>query len=98
MYEYRKDREALTSLEFRRQRKLRERYGLTPTEYESLSAQQAGQCAICKASGVLLHVDHDHNTNRIRGLLCGLCNRGLGLFRDSPDLLIEGAKYLKRVE
>lgn len=41
-----------------------------------------------------LHVDHDHNWNEVRGLLCGSCNRGIGLLQENPQHLYKAAKYL----
>lgn len=58
---------------------------------------QDGRCKIC--GGILLgsnaHVDHCHVTGKIRGILCGPCNRGLGLFRDSVTALRQAAIYLE---
>jgi hypothetical protein len=51
------------------------------------------ECVICGDSGSLV-VDHDHLTNKVRGMLCNHCNRGLGHFRDSPMLLEFAAQYL----
>lgn len=50
-------------------------------------------CTICGDNGDLV-VDHDHSTKKIRGVLCNKCNKGLGLFRDSPDLLEYARIYL----
>lgn len=77
--------------------KIKKRYGLTVDAYEELLARQGGRCAIC--GGKQIHernmsVDHDHETNEVRGLLCDYCNRGLGLFRDDPERLIAAARYL----
>lgn len=85
-------------------RSLRASFGISLEDYEQMHAAQNGLCAICgqpemeKREGKLkaLSVDHDHATGEIRQLLCGLCNKGLGKFRDSPDLLRKAAKYLER--
>lgn len=73
-------------------------YGLTLEAFDVLFAVQDGRCAICR--GLLFrdrktHVDHDHATERVRGLLCHGCNIGLGSFCDSPDTLVAAAKYLR---
>lgn len=68
-----------------RERHLKKQYGLSLLEYEALATQQDGVCAICRepeASG--LHIDHDHASGQVRGLLCGRCNKALGLLDDDP--------------
>jgi len=74
-------------------------YGITVAEYDRLYAEQAGGCAICGEScptGRRLAVDHDHDTGRVRGLLCARCNNGLGNFQDDPDRLRLAVAYLTR--
>ena len=72
---------------------LRRRYGITAEHADRMLAEQGGLCAICReAPGV--HVDHDHATERVRGLLCFNCNQALGNFRDRRDLLLRAAMYL----
>jgi hypothetical protein len=51
------------------------------------------ECVICGDTGALV-VDHDHKTGVVRGMLCNHCNRGLGHFRDDPELLEFAAQYL----
>lgn len=77
-------------------RALKRKYGLTLEDYQVLFEQQNGVCAICKEteSYRMLAVDHNHETNKVRGLLCGNCNRALGLFRDSPSLLQIAKEYV----
>jgi hypothetical protein len=55
---------------------------------------QDGRCLIC-AEATTLAVDHDHRTGEVRGLLCSLCNRALGHFRDAPVLCERAALYLR---
>ena len=76
---------------------LRRKYGVTQNIFEALVAAQLGHCAICGASeGMALHVDHDHRTKKVRGLLCGKCNKAIGLLNDDPELLVAAKLYLER--
>ena len=81
-----------------REGKLRRNYGLTALGWQQLWAEQNGKCAICSADLTKrkTHVDHDHRSNRVRGLLCFTCNTALGKFRDSVDILQAAAEYLRR--
>lgn len=76
-------------------------YGLTPEQYAEMLEEQGGVCAICgtdewPGKGNRPHVDHDHSTGRVRGILCSHCNHGLGKFRDDPERLRAAAEYLER--
>lgn len=76
---------------------LKAKYGLSWEEYQEMFESQNGVCAICKESeeGRMLSVDHKHDeTEKIRGLLCGTCNRALGLFKDDPELLQAAKEYV----
>ncbi|MEV5876006.1 endonuclease VII domain-containing protein [Streptomyces sp. NPDC052101] len=70
------------------------KYGLTEIERDALIASQRGLCAICLAAPAV-HVDHCHNTGRVRGVLCFNCNSGLGLLRDDPEVVRRAAAYLE---
>ena len=79
---------------------LKRKYGITVEQYEVMVKKQGGGCAICgrpPAQGSSLHVDHDHDSGRIRGCLCFRCNNALGDLGDSPDMLVEAAMYLSPV-
>lgn len=79
---------------------LRRKYGVTHADYERMLAAQRGKCAICgdskpgTASGYF-HVDHDHGSKVVRGLLCRPCNTMLGFGRDDPARLRAGAAYIE---
>jgi hypothetical protein len=80
---------------------LKRKYALTIEQYDQMLAKQGGGCAICgrpPRPDISLHVDHDHETGRIRGLLCFRCNNALGDFLDDESLLREAAGYLARAE
>lgn len=73
-------------------------YQLTVEEYHAMFARQNGVCQICKNSNDderNLCVDHDHATNRVRGLLCHRCNLVLGAVEDSTQLLDNMKMYLE---
>lgn len=78
------------------------RHGLTLQRYHELLAEQGGACALCGgakrgwARGADLHIDHCHDSGRVRGLLCGDCNTALGRFGDDPAKLRRAADYLER--
>lgn len=83
--------------QIKRRVKLKEKYGLSINEYNKLLEKQGGGCAICgQVSGRRnLDVDHSHTTGKVRGVLCENCNKALGLYRDSVELLEKAIKYLK---
>lgn len=84
--------------------KLKYDFNMEREEYEALLEKQKGLCAICGQPQkvirvdnhpiVRLAVDHDHETQCNRSLLCALCNRGLGMLRDSPEILRAALAYL----
>jgi hypothetical protein len=86
--------------------RLKQRYGISVEEYESLLILQNGVCAICMGAENFfckvdktirsLAVDHDHESKKIRGLLCNKCNRGIGLFQDNTSLLDAAKSYLEK--
>lgn len=94
---YRKKNAAVISL--RRRGITLAAYGLTQDQYDSMLAEQGGVCAICRSDDPQhwsnrFQVDHDHETNEVRGLLCAPCNGGLGLFRDDPKRLVAALGYV----
>ena len=84
---------------------LRSLYGITLADYERMLQEQGGVCAICRGAETSAHgqtgtpyrlsVDHDHETGRIRGLLCQNCNRAIGLLNDDPARLRAAVDYLE---
>ena len=87
-------------------RRYRREYGIGIIEVGALYEQQAGRCAICKnperlgddGELKLLAVDHDHDTGRVRGLLCASCNMALGLFSDDMRNLASAITYLANAQ
>lgn len=85
---------------YKLQSHLRRTYNIDLCDYEQLLQQQGGKCALCfipaeQARFGRLDVDHDHETGKIRGLLCNKCNRALGMLGDSKSAIVAAAKYIK---
>lgn len=85
--------------------RLREKYyGISLEEYESRYKEQDGLCAICGKPEMILRngrplslaVDHCHQTNKVRGLLCSACNKAIGLLNDTPSTILSAFDYLVR--
>jgi Autographiviridae endonuclease VII len=79
------------------------KYGLTLNGLVQIFDTQEGKCAICNSLIILggkagAKVDHCHKTGMIRGILCSLCNTGLGHFKDNITYLSSAIEYLKRAE
>jgi hypothetical protein len=84
--------------------KLRERaghlmrkYGMTIEQYDAMLEAQGGGCFICgrpPREDISLHVDHDHSTGKVRGILCFCCNNALADFQEDPELLKKAATYV----
>lgn len=79
---------------------IKSEYGISIEEYEAKLKSQDYNCSICKADlrkhNKFCHLDHDHNTGKLREFLCSNCNRGLGSFMDSMTLLKIAAMYLEK--
>jgi hypothetical protein len=75
---------------------LKSKYGLTVDQLEQMLAGQVGVCPIC-LSAKPQHVDHDHKTGKVRGVLCFACNAALGQFKDRPDAMRRAAAYVEGI-
>lgn len=86
-----------------RKHRLKRQYGLTPACLIDMRKAQGNKCLVCnetfaetawgkKAAGI----DHDHRTGRVRGLLCTMCNSGIGYFDDNIETMANAIAYLKR--
>ena len=80
----------------RRRYDLKRRYGLTSDKFDEMDKCQSGRCAICGDPwSAAPQIDHDHTTGKVRGLLCGRCNRAVGLLRDDWRLAEKAQQYLQ---
>lgn len=74
-------------------------YGISSQEFEQMILAQNNLCLICEEEFKNTpHLDHNHNTGKIRGILCHNCNTGLGLFKDSQVKLQKAIEYLRNTD
>lgn len=76
-------------------------YGLTEADWDALIRRQGNRCAVCRTDkpggrGERWHIDHDHVTGQVRGLLCGKCNSAIGLLGDDPEVIKAAARYVAK--
>lgn len=86
--------------------KTRRAYGITEKQFQDMYDKQNGKCAVCSADMNFrgeVHekyqsacIDHDHETNQVRELLCSACNRALGFFNDDINNIYNALKYLEK--
>ncbi len=87
----------------RRRLDLKTKYGITPAEYDKMLAAQGGGCAICQSKDAhnrwgTFHVDHNHDTGKVRGILCNRCNSALGLLGDDMEGVLKFVDYLTKYD
>jgi hypothetical protein len=81
-----------------RERTKERRYGITQEQFNQMLLDQNSKCKICSndfKSSKDTHIDHCHNTNKVRGLLCNNCNMALGQFNDNTDNMDNAIRYLQ---
>ena len=92
-------------IDIERTYRLKKDFNLTPDEYDNMLQKQSGLCAICyqpetsknkRGNIKKLAVDHNHETGRLRDLLCARCNQAIGLLDENTDRLRAAAVYLER--
>jgi hypothetical protein len=83
-----------------RNRTIKWKYGITSEEYETLVFKQNNLCAICDKPNneQRLDIDHNHETGKVRGLLCHQCNLAIGCFKDNIEFMKKAIKYLRKYE
>lgn len=78
--------------------RLEKDYGITLELFQNLLVKQNNCCAICNCLLVKPHLDHDHKTGKIRGLLCKPCNQGIGFLKDDVAILNSAINYLVQAD
>ncbi len=84
-----------------RDAELKRRYGISSADYEHMLVDQGGKCAVCETCdfvgpGNRLHVDHNHKTNQVRGLICVRCNVLIGMAQEQHARFLAAIRYLEK--
>lgn len=98
-----REHERVVRRDYRKNWQLQKAYGISFDEYKAMFDAQNGVCAICSlpeadsTNGAthLLAVDHDHESGKVRALLCKRCNTAIGLLKHDRDLLKQAISYLE---
>lgn len=84
--------------QYRRDKLLKSAYGMTQEDFDRMLESQDGGCAVCGVTENqvtdVMFVDHCHDTGKVRGLLCSLCNSGIGKLQDNPEIILKAYRYL----
>lgn len=75
--------------------KLRGKYGIDYEHYKEMYDSQKGLCKICEDFYEILCVDHCHKTGKVRGLLCAMCNLGVGNFLEDEGRMMKAIEYVR---
>jgi len=77
---------------------LKRKYNLTPEEVDAMLSGQSFSCLICHGDLRILkrHIDHNHKTGKVRGILCSNCNKGIGMLGENTETLSRAISYLQR--
>lgn len=81
------------SKEYQKDTRMKRKYGIALSNYEDLTVEQNNCCSICGKKSKL-HIDHNHDTGAVRGLLCFQCNSALGSFNDNIEILASAISFL----
>lgn len=79
--------------------RLKSVYGITVEQYNEMLNEQGGCCAICgtnEPTGYNWHVDHNHDTGKVRALLCSQCNQAIGMMKEDVSILRRAIEYLEK--
>lgn len=97
-----KDRRSTAARASQRRKNYKQKYGVTIEQYEMLFNLQNGCCAICgqhqSKFKFRLAIDHNHQTTRVRGLLCRPCNSNIGIWFENPIRFAKVMEYLRRAQ
>jgi Recombination endonuclease VII len=96
----RKDPRSSEGAQAKERRRTLRKYGITEQVWDHLLARQHGRCAVCRTDtpgsrGESWHIDHDHVTGQVRGLLCQRCNLAIGMLGDNPDVIRAALRYVE---
>jgi hypothetical protein len=90
----RRSKNSCNNYQYRKEYRLRNRYGLTTEEFSAMLLAQNNKCKICGDEMLPPQVDHNHLTSEVRSLLCRPCNTSLGLLREDPQILRNMISYI----